>query len=260
MGRYLAALFFLLPFHMRLLATARLLTSGLALLTPAAQAQTTLSVGPRLGLNAATYHFAESQTGTVGYRAGFEAGLAVSVGLGHVALQPALLYSQKGHPFQSEVEISITNGPIISGPITKSETERRSRLNYMTLPLNVVYQQHADGQGFQVFAGPYVSLLLSGTYDLTTTANGSVVGSQSGRITPVANDAPDFGYFARRFDAGLQGGVGYRYQALLLELGYSLGLRNVAPRYTYNGVPVSSSAYYNRAFQASLSYLFAVSK
>jgi hypothetical protein len=84
-----------------------------------------------------------------------------------------------------------------------------------------------------------------------------VVGSDSGRITPVANDAPDFGSFARRFDAGLQGGVGYRYQALLLELGYSLGLRDVAARYTYNGIPVSSSPYYNRAFQASLSYLFA---
>ena len=230
--------------------TALLLASCLARLAPA-HAQATFSIGPRVGLSLATYHHGESQPGTVGYHPGFEAGLVGSAGFGHVAVQPTLLYSQKGDTFRAPVDFrNVNNIPIGSG-----ELLRKNRLNYLTLPLNVAYRQHPDGQGFQVFAGPYLGLLLSGSYEITTTANGSSVGGASGRITPVANDAPDLDVYARRFDTGLQGGLGYRHQALLLNIGYSVGLRNVAARYTYNGIPVSSSPYYNRAFQVSLAYL-----
>ena len=228
-----------------------MLAGCVALLAPTAHAQTTFNIGPRVGLNLATYHLGESQPGTVGSRAGFEAGLVGSAGFGHFALQPALLYSQKGFSFRTMVDVRSANNM----PFSNGELLRKDRLNYLTLPLNLAYRQHPDGQGFQVFAGPYLGLLLSGSYDITTTVNGSPVGSASGRITPVANNAPDLDAYARRFDAGLQGGLGYCYQAWLLELGYSLGLRDITARYTYNGIPVSSAPYYNRAFQLSLAYL-----
>ena len=233
------------------LATALLLAGCLALRAPAAHAQATFSIGPRVGLNLATFHFGESQPGTVGFRAGFEAGLVGSAGFGHFALQPALLYSQKGHTFRTPVDVRTANNL----PFSSGELLQKDRLNYLTLPLNVAYRQHPDGQGFQVVAGPYLGLLLSGSYEVTITANGSPVATDSGRITPVANDAPVFGACARRFDAGLQGGLGYRYQAWLLELDYSLGLRDVAARHHDNGVPVGLASYYNRVFQVSLAYL-----
>ncbi|MBO2007625.1 porin family protein [Hymenobacter negativus] len=229
--------------------TRFLLTGSLLLTVLSAQAQVSFSIGPRLGLNVSTYHFSESNSAfRLKYRAGFEAGVMSSVGFGHWALQPALLYSQKG--FMESVSVDIRNSNNI--PISSGEFQYSNRLHYLTLPVNVAYTQHADGQGFQVFAGPYLGLLLGGRYESTIVGTSA---TDSGKITPVANDAPDFGNFARRFDVGLQAGVGYRYQALLLQLNYSMGLRDIAARFDFYGGPFGNRAYYNRAFQASLSYL-----
>lgn len=229
-----------------------LLASTLLLLTGAAQAQGRFSIGPRLGLNVSTYHFTESTPAqSVKYRPGVEAGLMANIGLGgHLAVQPSLLYSQKGFTESTSVDVRTgTNLPVGSG-----ELEYRNRLNYLSLPINMAYSQRADGQGFQVFAGPYVGLLLSGKYESTIKVAGNST-TEGGKITPVSGDAPEYGAFAHRFDAGLQGGIGYRYSALLLQLDYSLGLREVPARYAY-----SNSTYYNRTFQLALSYLVGPNK
>jgi hypothetical protein len=221
------------------------------LLAASAHAQASFSIGPRLGLNASTYHFsAATPADRQRYRAGFEAGLLASVGFGHFAVQPALLYTQKGNTQYTTVDVRTgTNIPAGTGELKNSY-----RLNYLTLPVNVAYVQHPDGQGFQVFAGPYVALLLSGRYENEVAVSGKST-TDSGKITPVANDAPGPDAYARRLDAGLQAGLGYRYQHLLLQFDYSLGLRDIGARYYYNGVAISNPAYYNRAFQASLAYL-----
>lgn len=222
--------------------SALLLATVLVLLASTTRAQVRCSVGPRLGLNLATSHFGEPPEGRLGYRAGVEAGLLGSVSVGHVALRPALLFSQKGFT-QRIPNITTSTG---TKPPVLGEQQISHRLNYLTVPLNVAYAAHPDGQGFQVFAGPYLGLLVDGQSDYRFTSAGSTVFSQSFDILPDRD--------ARRFDAGLQAGLGYRYQWYLLELTYSLGLRN-------NAVPQADPSrdrvpYYNRAVQASITYLF----
>lgn len=236
-------------------ALAALLT-GLA---PVAHAQTTFGLGPLVGGNAASARYGES-TYPVKGRAGVEAGLQGEAGFGHFALQPALLFSQKGFGPTLEDEYELGD---------HKTTTAAYRLNYLTLPLNVAYALQADGRGLQVFAGPYVGLLVGGRYTTTTTHDpavnaqpdthgaGSVVARNAGPASGAANGP----FYSRPVDAGLQFGVGYRLGHALLHVGYSRGLRNVAADRqetdSNTGKMFTSprTPYYNRAFQVSLAYL-----
>jgi hypothetical protein len=74
-------------------------------------------------------------------------------------------------------------------------------------------------------------------------------------LAPI-DDNLDNDRYAQRFDGGLQAGVGYRLKEFQLQASYSLGLHNSVVRFQYNGkVYDNEPAYYNRAFQVSLSYL-----
>ncbi|MDO7847416.1 porin family protein [Hymenobacter sp. M29] len=232
-----------------------LLLAGLPLLLAhQAQAQTSFGIGPRVGLNVATFHYPEKPIiGTIGYRPGFEAGLAANLGRGHFALQAAVLYSQKGFTQRYTADVRTGNNV----PTSTADAEYRNRLHYLTIPLSLAYTQGSDGQGAQVFAGPYLGVLLGGRYEtILTPRDGSTPLTFGGAITPISSTARDFEYYAQHFDVGLQAGLGYRYQGLLLQVNYSLGLRSLANSYLYNGVSGSNPAYYNRAFQGSLTYLF----
>lgn len=127
--------------------------------------------------------------------------------------------------------------------------------------MNFTYAQHASGQGFQLFAGPYLGLLVGGDY-LFTLPSSTVVTNVGGDIK--GGKYPD-GYsgftdhtaYSRRLDAGLQAGIGYQRGQVLAQVCYSVGLRNLAPSnydtYSYIG---HGPDYKNRGFQVSLAYLF----
>lgn len=213
------------------------------LLAGTAQAQTTFSIGPRVGLNISSAHFPNTSLPSYPSRAGLEAGLTSTVQFGHFAVQPSLLFSQKGYR---------TSGFIPSFDML-IETEENYRLNYLTLPVNLAYTLGRDGQGLQVFGGPYASLLLGGNYAQRLSGFNQ---EYTGKVKPdnVATDAHD--RYARPIDAGLQAGLGYRLKGFQLQASYSLGLRNVAVPYQgFSGPVHQSSEVYNRAFQVSLSYL-----
>ncbi|AMJ64326.1 hypothetical protein AXW84_01955 [Hymenobacter sp. PAMC 26628] len=222
----------------------------MALLTSVlTHAQTTFSVGPRVGGGLFTVHFQQvgNDYSKSIYRSGWSAGLAGEIGLGHWALQPAVLYEQGG--FKSQMLYN--NG--------RSTYDNRDdvRLQYVTIPLHVAYRQRATGQGVQAFAGPYLGLLLGGRYRSTSdNANDGfhAEGSATVSADPNASSAP--GLVLQRVDAGLEGGVGYRYQGFLLHAGYRLGLRNVNSDQYYGLISFGSTKYRTRAFQASLTYLF----
>ncbi|TVT43086.1 PorT family protein [Hymenobacter setariae] len=223
-----------------------LVVSGLALAS-AAQAQTTFSIGPRVGLNVSTGHFSTAERAfpeqaSATRRLGFEAGLTSTVQFGHFAVQPSLLFSQKGYR---------TSGYRLLIDMATSY-EEEVRLNYLTLPLNLAFTLGRDGQGFQVFAGPYVSLLVGGNYSDKISSFEEV----RGKIKPASVASDGDNRYAQRFDGGLQAGVGYRVKGVQVQASYSLGLRNSAVPYQYNGqVYDNQPTAYNRAFQVSLSYL-----
>ncbi len=230
--------------------------SGL-LLAGTAHAQATFSVGPRLGGSVTSAHFPEKYNASYDSRLGFEAGLLGNLQFGHFAVQPSLLFSQRGY---RKASVPIYLDPsMLPDPGTIDETYR---LNYLTLPLNLAFTLGRDGQGLQVFGGPYVGLLVGGNYTyhihLDSYSGGNPYDREEARKVQagsvVSNPSSDYTY-SQRFDAGLQAGLGYRFNGLLVQAGYSLGLRNLAVQYEYNTIAYDTPAYYNRAWQLSLSYL-----
>ena len=244
------------------------LTAGLLLLVATAQAQVTFSVGPRVGLNLANVPFKDQyRTYRTTARAGLEAGLVANVGFGHFAVQPAVLYSQKGF---AVADTYTTQASGNGGSVTTTLNEQY-RLNYFTVPLNFVYAQRPDGQGVQVFAGPYAGLLLGGQYSYD---DHHVVNDGSTSQTYYDKDAGDVGtgdyyttnrtdtkFYSRSFDYGLQTGLGYRAGGVLVQAGYSLGLRNLGADFKTNygafGTKIDPGpSYKNRAVQVSAGYSF----
>jgi hypothetical protein len=222
---------------------------ALALLSaaPLAHAQVRFSAGPQVGYTLTTVNF-KIDNGAATYvtssRSGFTAGVMADIGFGHLAIQPAVQFTQKGYDQVATYSLVTSN---------------RISLNYLAIPVNLAYTQHSDGQGAQVFAGPYLGILLGGNYSAETTG-GQVSNPEKGKVVAAESYTPNFmdsNFYSRRVDAGLQFGLGYRYQGLLLQAVYSLGLTNQAsvaeqlpggPRYA----PIT---YRNRAFQLSLAYL-----
>lgn len=229
-----------------------LFATGALLLAGTAQAQTTFSLGPRLGGNLSRVHLPVTYGMPYTSRTGFEAGLTSNVQFGHFAVQPSVLFSQKGYD---------SAGSLIGfdTPVTYDE---QVRLNYLTVPLNLAFTLGKAGQGLQVFAGPYVSLLLGGNYARQIHSGGGYLGGPaytaevSGKVKPADVVSDSDNKYSRRFDTGLQAGLGYRLGGFQLQANYNLGLRNLATQYRgYDGYLYNDLAYYNRGWQVSLSYL-----
>ncbi|MGI4820400.1 MAG: outer membrane beta-barrel protein [Janthinobacterium lividum] len=218
------------------------LTTKLLLLACAAQAQSTFSLGPQVGLNqSSASYFNDSYHPSS--RTGFEAGVLSSLHLGHVSLQPALLFSQKGYY-------------LTSGTTQNAATHNDNfRLNYLTLPVKVVYARK-DGQGVQVFAGAYLGLLLGGHYERDLVQNGTTPVT-AGPIKPNQSPLTPEEYSSKRLDGGFLVGVGYRYKQAQLQADFTWGGPNLAVNYQYRGVIYNNPIYRNQAIQVSLAYLFA---
>ena len=248
-------------------------TGLLLLAASASQAQTSISFGPRLGANLTTFSYSGTSTGldATNHQVGVQVGGTLNLSFGKVAFQPSLLFSQKGAELKgSEQE---TNGSIT----TKVNATLKPRLNYLELPLNVVYTTGGD-HGFQVFAGPYLAVGVGGggSYKVALDSNdpdiaqlipnGEYPGSLHVDYSDRQNDnssagsgnsfgAPAITFTARRFDAGLNAGVGYRVGPVQAQLGYGLGLVNFVPNDS-DGADTGSKAYH-RGFQLAATYFFA---
>jgi hypothetical protein len=227
-----------------------------------AQAQVTFRVGPQVGLSSSTAAYtAGAESFTLSSRRGLEAGLVGVVQKGHLALQPTVLFAQRGFDRHQTFYDSGFGGL----------TDERIRLNYLTVSLPLAYTQHTDGQGVQVFGGPYAGFLLGGKHELLyqfpmgsdQNQAGDVVATDvhTVELGPSSLRLPDYNFYSRRFDLGVQAGLGYRLGGALLQVSYSLGLRNLGPTelYTIGSTTYSryDTPYYrNRAVHVSLSYLF----
>lgn len=223
------------------------------------QAQRAFQVGPTVGLTLSTIHFDAGSVprGTdTPLRAGMLAGIAGSWhSAGHWGGQVAVLFAQQGYSTQRDT--------------LQSSRSERVRLNYLRLPVLATFSQHAGGQGWQVFAGPYVGVLLGGSQinEYSYAGTGS---SQTNRVVvadsyevPVyyySSIVPDYTYYSRRFDVGLQGGVGYRLGNAVVQAGYTLGLRALSATAVYTSAGGRAYSYteparQTRGLQVSLTYL-----
>jgi hypothetical protein len=265
--------YLLFPFSVKNFASTLASTGALCLAALAGHAQTTISFGPRLGANLSTFSYKGEATGleNTSSRVGVQVGGTLNIGFGNFAFQPSLLFTQKG------AKLTAAQTDNSGGYITSASVEIKPRLHYLELPLNMVYTSEGD-HGFQLFAGPYVALGVGGggSYQVSLSSTdpqlSSFAGTYPGSLAVEYGDrqndnsaatggagsgglgfgAPTLTLTARRFDAGLNGGIGYRLGPVQAQLGYSLGLVNFVPN-DPDGQDTGSKAYH-RGFQLAATY------
>ena len=183
-----------------------------------------INYGIKAGLNLSTIYFNNSNTaGNYKYLSGFNAGGIVNIEFSNFTIQPGLFYSTKGDKVPV---VLVTQNQIAS------VTTGTNRLNYLELPVNILYNFLNIPQGnLHLGGGPYLGYGVS--------EKGSVNGkSISGPFTE----------FARNSDYGLNFIVGARFMnKFLADASYGLGLANSGG----NG-----STLQNRVISFSVGYLF----
>jgi hypothetical protein len=132
-----------------------LLMTGLLCSVAAVPAKAQFSIGPRIGVNSAkaVLDYESDDEFKTKMRLDAQAGIQLSAEFGHFAIQPAILYSQKGYDIDYVLNIGVYKTTFVGS----------AKLNYIEVPLNFVYITGAK-QGLQIFAGPYVEYGLNGEY------------------------------------------------------------------------------------------------
>jgi hypothetical protein len=253
--------------------------AGLVGAATTVRAQSTVEFGPRLGLNLSTFSYKYDNipvglSNEANSVVGVQVGGTLNVGFGKLAFQPSLLFSQKG----AELKLSATDNTSVPYVTTLTYTAK-PKLNYLEIPLNLVYTSDTD-HGFQLFAGPYVAFGVGGSGTSTLVINSNDPSAlQAGAVNsfPIGltieygdrqNDnaqaqnslgnglasTPTVVATFRRFDAGLNAGVGYRIGPFQAQLGYGLGLMNISPK-DPDGNDTGGTIY-NRGFQLAANYFF----
>lgn len=223
-----------------------------------AVAQPAYRLGVRGGLNRASSTVAPSSTSAssqyyyLANKSGiyaWQAGAVLEVAFKHFALQPALVFSQKGEQFDATTTI---NGFVGA---SSTETSSVNRYNWLELPVNVVYTRH----NFQIFSGPYVALGVGGRQRGTNSISSN---GFAGFYRYNFDERVSYGSNTenRRLDAGMNFGLGYRKGPLQVQIGYGLGLRNLHqtdPDYTVDSIHnFGEDAAYNRVAQLTATYFF----
>jgi len=160
------------------------LVFGLISMTSIASAQ--IKVGPAIGVNFA--NIAGDETSDNAMKLGFHVGGVVQINISdNFAVAPGALYSMKGAQSSDNSDIKV-------------------KLDYIEIPINAKYITES---GFNVFAGPYLGLLLS--------AKG----------TDGTTDV-DIKDFMQSMDFGINAGLGYDLESGLgISAQYGLGLANI---------------------------------
>jgi Outer membrane protein beta-barrel domain len=234
------------------------LLASTLLLCSATSAQAQLTFGPRVGLNATKiqYDFGDFRAPETSLRTGLQAGLSLNAQFGKLAVQPSLLFTQRGGK-------STATGSTTYADTTRTfDFRNTARLHYLELPVNLVYSTKGAQGGFQVFAGPYVALGLNGRTNSDvdiTTQSGAQRTTSSGAVTYRASFTNKRGKvshvdYIQALDAGLNFGVCYKLGGLQAQLGYGLGLRNMILDYPDGQSPLPEGKSYNRGLHFSLAY------
>jgi len=165
-------------------------------------------------------------------RTGFHVGLYATVPLGkHFAIEPGILYSQKGVTAMGTV-------PVEQGEVTVlQQGSATARMSYIDVP--VLVKAYVT-KGLYLYAGPQASYLAKGTVHVTAGGATETNGYQQD-----INVKDQF----RSLDLGVVGGLGYQFHnGLGLSAGYDYGLSSLDNSNRYDSQ--------NRVFKASASFSF----
>jgi hypothetical protein len=169
--------------------------------------------GVTAGLNASSINLSDDEGVDIGYKAGFQAGVVVDLGITpNFSIIPELNFSQKG------AKMTIAEAG--------TKADWNMTLNYLTLPINLAYKFDLGlDQKLMVFAGPYLGYGLS-------TSNKVKAGGIEVNLDEVGGDDFNIKFGSKDenlkpFDFGLNAGVGYQYSNIFFKVQYNLGLANL---------------------------------
>jgi hypothetical protein len=174
-------------------------------LSETAFAQAKVNLGAKAGVNISNISFEDADDKNL--VAGFAGGLFANMPLSEeFSVQPELLFSQKGTKYSLESNLL--------------DTEVTLKLNYIEVPVNLVYNLARD---FDFQLGPYIGFLAG------TKADGKIT---IGNNTYEASDEIDIDKF-NKVDFGLQGGLRFFLNPVYLGFTYKYGLSQVAKEGEY---------------------------
>lgn len=132
---------------------------------------------------------------------------------------------------------------------TNTNRRKNTRLYYLEIPVNLLYQLKTKAGTVFFGGGPYVAYGIAGRYTLSGTIFDSPVDS-SQKVYFGNDENSDY----KRTDYGLNLQTEIRFlHGIGLELNYEYGLRNIATPGIYDDVNVKTR---NKVFGVAVSYLF----
>ena len=213
--------------------------------------------GVKAGLNfaniAENYQDSQDESKTK-LNTGFHLGVIATQELSEVIdFTTGLIYSQKGAAF--DLEDGLPSGVSIDG-------YDRLTISYLEIPMTFEYKTGA----VRIMAGPYVAFGISGKnkWDYTVSSGGSSV-DESGEFTDIKfkntvgeSEASDDNEYFRALDLGLNIGLGYEINNLVISANYGLGFSNLIPDVDISGVEFDAGDFKtsNRVISVGATYYF----
>lgn len=161
-----------------------------------------MSIGIKGGVNMSNLVY-DDEVNDKNPKIGFNIGLAADYEfVPSVALQTGLFFTTKGYKFDSE------------------SLDYTENLMYLQLPVHLAYKVDVmPGTRVVLHAGPYAAYGVGGSRKLDAGELGSM------DVDKIFGDG-DYQY--KPFDAGLGIGVGAEFGAMLVDLGWDMGLVNIS--------------------------------
>jgi hypothetical protein len=164
-------------------------------------------------------------SGHTGFFAGANASIPVSE---LVSVEPGIYYSQKGYNMKGEMSLKGVE-------FLSANAQAKLTSHYVDVPLLLKLNLN----GLQLFAGPQVSYLAKADFRTTAGALGFNVLDKTMDATNQFN----------RWDAGVTGGIGYKFQnGFNISAAYDYGLSKVDANQNFDS--------YNRSFKVGVGYNF----
>ncbi|HSG67131.1 MAG TPA: porin family protein [Bacteroidales bacterium] len=221
-----------------------------------------VSFGPKVGFNMSKYGYQYSDDleylepnsnfklgGTIG-------GMMNLQIVDFLAFQPSLMIAKKG--------TGLDVADLYSGEAVV-EGYYRVRVTYLEVPLNLALGLKLGTFRFQVFAGPYLAYAIAGKHKWDYELNEAgirtdVKGEEKINFTSEISEENQEKerYQQRPFDMGVNFGVGYKVNKVLLNLGFAMGLTNLRPEMKVDGNANAAKdlKYANRTIFLSAAWLF----
>jgi hypothetical protein len=227
-------------------------------ITSMAQVSFGAQMGANLSLGKAgttfTDQFSSYSTITNDPKVGPTVGLIAEIPLGKkFAFRPELNFIQKGSTIgDSETFFGI-------------QPKKKITLNYIELPLNVIYKLNVGSGNFFLGLGTALAFGISGKVKISHPTNQFLNITSNVKFDGKKNDDIMLGFgnndsHLKRFDVGVNALAGYKLQnGLFFKLGYNYGILNIDPNKD-NERSLDQTTYKNRGFNICIGYMIGGSK